>query len=71
MNKRLARIGRDADGSDVDYVRVASVDSPFREMVAWAYMQVAARPGLPERNWDAWADEVFQAVSALRQGESA
>lgn len=41
-----------------DYERIASLDSPFREMVSWAYMQIAGRPGLPERDFDAWCKEV-------------
>lgn len=41
------------------YWRVASCDSPFRELVAWAYMQNAARPGLPERNLKTWAEEII------------
>lgn len=41
-----------------NYERIASLDSPFREMVSWAYMQIAGRPGLPERDFDAWCKEV-------------
>jgi len=29
--------------------RVASIDSPFREQIAWANMQIASRPALPDR----------------------
>ena len=36
--------------------RVASTDSPFREMVAWAYLRVIGRPGLPEIDVDAWLE---------------
>lgn len=45
-----------------DYERIASLDSPFREMVSWAYMQIAGRPGLPERDFDAWYDEVCNSL---------
>ena len=31
--------------SEKKFCRVASIDSPFREMIAWAYMQIACRPG--------------------------
>lgn len=41
-----------------EYERVASMDSPFRELVSWAYLQVAARPGLPERDVAAWTKEI-------------
>jgi hypothetical protein len=42
------------------YERVASIDSPFREVVAWAYMQVGCRPGLPDRDFDAWSNEIIE-----------
>lgn len=32
------------------YVRVASIDSPFREHIGWAYLQVGCRPGIPPRD---------------------
>lgn len=41
------------------FTRVASVDSPFRELVSWAYLQTGCRPGLPERDFDRWADEIL------------
>ena len=40
------------------FCRVASLDSPFRELVSWAYMQVSGRPGLPVRDFDRWAGEI-------------
>lgn len=42
------------------YCRVASVDSPFREMIAWAYLQTAGRPGLPDRDFDSWSKEIHK-----------
>ncbi len=45
------------------YVRVASLDSPFREMVSWAYLQIAGRPGLPNRNFDKWIKEILEGCS--------
>lgn len=45
-------------GSELRYLRIASLDSPFRELVAWAYLQNAGRPGLPDRDLDRWAQEV-------------
>ena len=41
------------------FCRIASLDSPFRELVAWAYLQTAGRPGLPDRDIDSWRDEVI------------
>ena len=49
-------------GSELPYLRIASLDSPFRELVAWAYLQNAGRPGLPDRDLDRWAQEVRDAV---------
>lgn len=45
-------------GGDRPYWRVASVDSPYRELVSWAYLQNAARPGLPDRRVRSWFEEV-------------
>ena len=41
-----------------NYVRIASIDSPFRELIAWAYSNTACRPGLPDRDFDTWAAEI-------------
>ena len=40
------------------FLRVASLDSPFRELISWAYMQVSARPGVPDRDLVSWRDEI-------------
>ena len=40
------------------YRRVASTDSPFRELVSWAYIQTAGRPGMPDRDEVAWSAEI-------------
>jgi hypothetical protein len=50
----INRIG----GADEEYERVASVDNPWRELLAWAFMLSAARPGMPDRDYDAWATEL-------------
>ena len=49
-------------GTGRKFTRVASVDSPFREQVAWAYLQIAGRPGLPERDTSTWAQDIIKAV---------
>jgi hypothetical protein len=54
-----AQIG---DGGE-EYARIASLDDPLRELVAWAYMLAAARPGLPERDFKAWAKEIIPATA--------
>ncbi len=43
--------------------RIASIDSPFREQVAWAYLTTAARPGMPDRDLKPWAEELVKAAS--------
>ncbi len=48
----------DKENSATRYYRVASVDSPFREMISQVYQLVATRPGLPERNFESWAKEL-------------
>lgn len=51
------------DSSYHEYVRVASIDSPFREQVAWAYLTTAARPGMPDRDLRPWAEEIVRAAA--------
>lgn len=46
-------------GEEAGYRRVASMNSPYRELVSWAYQQVACRPGLPDRDFDAWSLELL------------
>lgn len=45
-------------GRAVPYCRIASVDSPFREQVAWNYQRIACRPGMPDRYIARWAETV-------------
>lgn len=52
------------------YCRVASVDSPFREMIAWAYLQTAGRPGLPDRDFESWTNEIVEDTRNQGGGES-
>jgi hypothetical protein len=59
----LGRIGSEAD----EFERVASMDSPFRELVAWSYMQIAGRPGLPDRDFNSWAEEILAACQKERE----
>ena len=42
------------------YLRIASLDSPFRERIAWAYLQIAGRPGLPNMNHDHCVEEIVR-----------
>ena len=38
--------------------RIASTDSPFRELVAWAYLRVTGRPGMPNFNVESWLCDI-------------
>ena len=49
-----------ADGAA--FVRVASTDSPFRELVVWAYLRVTGRPGAPAFDVDGWLDDISDAT---------
>ena len=40
------------------YFRLASIDSPFRESISWAYVQIAGRPGMPDRDLASWSREI-------------
>jgi hypothetical protein len=60
--RRLELISLNQIGDDKEYTRVASVDNPFRELVAWAYVLNAARPAMPDRDFESWADEITAAV---------
>ncbi len=41
-----------------EFHRVASTDSPFRELVVWAYLRVTGRPGMPNVDIDRWLDDI-------------
>ena len=56
-----------SDSDDGRFRRVASVDSPFRELIAWAYMQIAGRPGLPDRDFESWANEIITTLESERE----
>lgn len=60
--KRLEVVPLVEIGADKKYVRVASIDSPFRELVSWAYQGTACRPGLPVRALKSWAEALASVV---------
>jgi len=51
---------------DVKFDRVASIDSPFREQLAWCFMQVAGRPGIPDRNLELWVKDIQAALPPVQ-----
>jgi CheY-like chemotaxis protein len=46
------------------FSRVASIDSPFREQISWAFLSTAARPGMPDRELQSWAKECIKAAAS-------
>lgn len=57
---------RDGDHeTEPEFLRVASTDSPFRETVAWAYLRVTGRPGLPEIDIDQWLDNISNHLESI------
>ena len=49
-------------GPEKAFLQIASIDSPFRELVSWAYLQTACRPGVPDRKLETWRDEIIEDV---------
>lgn len=60
-------IGNPDSTGTVEYEIVASLDSPFREMVSWTYLQIAGRPGLPDRDFGKWIEEILQEYETGRE----
>lgn len=60
-------IGNPDSMGTVEYEIVASLDSPFREMVSWAYLQVAGRPGLPDRDFGKWIEKILEEYETERE----
>ena len=56
------------DNGQEAFQRIASTDSPFREMVVWAYLRITGRPGVPEIDVDGWVNHI---VECLNTGEQA
>lgn len=42
-----------------EYVRVASIDSPYVSQIAWGFMQNVCRPGAPDRDVENWVNAIF------------
>lgn len=59
--------GEGDGGGQEEFERVASTDSPFREMVVWAYLLVTGRPGLPDLELEAWLDDISDHLGKAEQ----
>ena len=49
------------------FERVASTDSPFRELVVWAFLRVSGRPGVPRLDVAGWLDDINEELKGLAQ----
>ena len=58
-----------ADAMAPAYQRIASIDSPFREQVAWALLSTVSRPGMPDRDLTHWAREIVTAATTPAAGD--
>ena len=43
-----------------EYVRICSIDSPFREQMVWNFLNNIGRIGVPDRDYAAWAKSIDQ-----------
>lgn len=57
-------------GKEAAFVIVASIDSPFREQIAWAYLNTGSRPGVPDRDCICWAKQYLGDVSTGKKKKS-
>lgn len=51
---------KNIDSTKHEYVRIASINSPYREQIVWAHMVNSCRPGVPERDYKAWAENIMK-----------
>ena len=61
-NLELVPVEKIVPRENAEHCIVASIDSPFRELVSWAYLQISCRPGLPDRDIQRWRQEVVNAA---------
>ena len=48
------------DSERFKYFRIASVNSPYREQIVWAHMVNSCRPGVPNRDYETWAETILK-----------
>lgn len=53
----------DVAGAETEFVRVASMDSPFRERIAWRFVATCGRPGLPDLDRASLEQDIVAAAS--------
>jgi hypothetical protein len=50
-------------GENCKYKTIASIDSPFREQIGWAFIEIHGRPGIPERDLSSWIKELWEELN--------
>ena len=65
--RRLELIPIKKIGLNKKYERVASIDSPFREVIAWAYADITGIPGVPDRDFDSWQNQIIKSMEEGQQ----
>jgi hypothetical protein len=51
--------------------RVASIDSPFREFIAWGFLQINCRPGIPPRSMQSVVDALIASCKSTNATDGA
>ncbi len=58
-NLELIEFEKIGNSSESPFMRIASIDSPFRELIAWAFLSTSGRPGVPEREPGSLIEEIL------------
>ena len=53
---------QDTPAADSEFVRIASMDSPFREALSWRFTHTVGRPGYPDHDETSLAQDVVEAA---------
>lgn len=61
--RKLGLLKIETIGHTKEFERVASIDNPWRELLAWAFILATGRPGMPDRDYEAWAAEISNQAS--------
>ena len=56
----IAANSNEANKSGHKFVRIASINSPYREQIVWAHMVNSCRPGVPDRDYKSWAENILK-----------
>ncbi|MGN0716680.1 hypothetical protein, partial [Treponema berlinense] len=56
----IAIKSNDIDNLKHKFVRIASLNSPYREQIVWAHMVNSCRPGVPDRDYKSWAEALLK-----------